>query len=387
MKRALSTTAVACALLLGVTRCGSDENMGMVSAVKELKNAVSGSIPASSARSAGESRASLSTPWTNTANGLGGDFGTTLKSTVQNYYINDANSEGIYFGVKRRVLNALDVVCVLATVVPSDSSGVPTVGTGSTTFDSTNKATIISNCSVTEAFFGNIDGTEMTFTVTDVSGEANSVYDRKIVIDSDNVKNDIYFRASSSGINFMMYEPESSGAATPALYKSTTIINYVPSTKALKLDYISSYNNTTYPNEVPAKEIMRFFSDGTEVHMFGSVASGFDGTSNTNRNYFTMLSSYKASSPTNMAISITTSAAAGGFTPVTDANACVLTADYTVSTDNSLACEVTGTAASTALTFIKNTYHKLPFSFHADISSARGVAFTDKTDMYTTAPE
>jgi hypothetical protein len=387
MKKALSTTVVACALLLGVTRCGSDENMSMISAVKELKTAVSGSIPASSSRSVSGSRASLSTPWTNGANGMGGDFGTTLKSTVQNYFVNDANSEGIYFGVKRRVLNALDVVCVLATVVPSDSLGVPTVGTGSITFDSTNKTTIISNCSVTEAFFGNIDGTTVTYTVTDVSGETNSKYDRKIVIDSTNVKNDIYFRASSAGINFLMYEPVSTGAASPTLYKSSTIINYVPASKALKLDYISSYNNTTYPNEVPAKEIMRFFSDGTEVHMFGSVASAFDGTSNTNRNYFTMLASYKASSPTNMAISITTDATAGGFTAVTDANACVATADYSIATDNSLACEVTGTAVSSALSFIKSTYHKLPFSFHAAITSSRGITFTNKTDMYTTAPE
>lgn len=293
----------------------------------------------------------------------------TLKTTIQNYFAAVGTDNSYSF--RGRVVDTLNIPCVAAHYIGTNGL-LLNVGTTNATFDVTNDLPLIQAvCPVSDDFFnGDVDGATPIFVVTNVSGEAGSLYNQKMTIDFDadaSVDVVYYFKIESSVVRLGQVELNGGDDS-----KSSTYIEYTPSSGAIKAEYMTGKAD----GNKPVDEGLRLFSDGTTVNWFAYL---FKDAGKSFIGHYT----YLANSPSDMVVSVKSE---GVTSDATDASACIRFSDYVITRDNTLlVCSTTGKAASTFDSFVIDTLTQTLLSNVGTVSSSRGVPFsrlTGNSGMY-----
>lgn len=391
----LSTTT---AMLAMLGACGGESGsdaatVGVATGIANSRDALFELLPSSSSASSSSIQSkdfttfgSLSSVWESTDHDMGGDAG-TLKEMVEQYFDDDDDpNDSVYFSINRRVIGTLDLVCALSSLLDTDSEGLPTVGTQSITLDSDSVASVIDTCGGSPS-----DGSTaitVEFEISDVSGETGSQYQRLLHIDRQLGflnDQDIYYGSNNGVINVAHHENECVDCDTPEDNRSVTFLTYNSNASTIAVEY-GSYDNNDY---LPMKENLRFYSDGTTVTFWGALASGFDGGASalTDISRVSFTATWLAENPTELAASISTDLATSGGTDTTDAHACISLSDYSVSDDDTLTCETSGTASSSSLTLFSAQVGQLDADWLDSLGVSSVTNFTDASDIYTAVPE
>lgn len=370
-----------CALMLSLGACGdsasdgtaiTDVSSGFNAVVSALDDVVPENTGASVSSSSFSTFASLEDVWENATYAIDSD--TNVKEKIEKYFADYSSSLDNYYSFRNRITGTLKIPCVAGYYVGNNGT-LLNAGSFTPTFDwSSDISAIQAACSTPDDFFQDeMDGATPTIVVSDVSGESGSLYDQKMTIDFDgdaSVDVVYYFKISQTSVKVSQIELNGGSGS-----KSSTYIDYNPSTGAISADYMTGADQA----HAPVDEGIRLFSDGTNVDWFAYL-------NKSSGNYFIAHFSYLANSPTEMAVSVTTQkSGAGGGDDLSNASACVLLSDYSIRRDNSVACEVDGKPANNIDSFILNTLTQTSFSDFDTHSSSMGVPFsslTGSTGMY-----
>lgn len=172
---------------------------------------------------------SLVNPVTNSGNITPKDWmGYQLKSDAK-------RTNGSYINVFGRLKSALEIFCAIG-VASGVTSGYPSNGAHTITFDSATKTKLDSQCNMT--LDSGALGKSVTLTISDTS--TTTYYDKKIVIDLTNLgqgSQTYYMRSTSSTINLATVELNTNNSIQ---YLYRTIVELDKTNNKLKVEYISA---------------------------------------------------------------------------------------------------------------------------------------------------
>jgi hypothetical protein len=353
----------------------------------------------------------------------------SCNESVKNYMSQElnssfVNSNGASVTVFGRLQSALQISCALGLLIPSASlgtDGLPAVGSGTIVFPTATTDTIYKAFNSGGCGLGtSMAGQSAPYVVTAVTG---TLFTKQMVVTVPGGNSNTIWMAltpETGSFSFMTVEDQRTNGRYVASRTMVSITNgNVTNGAQIKMEYISIGSNQNFVNSTGQQtncytsgqwqcsfEMHRVFIDETANKGYVLSHSGDPGTAAGGTGIPTRYVEYTAagkpvdigacSSSTTCAAQIAVSfgfqgqhtAAGGTFTPAGDYIGCVAVGSRDIVTDDSLACDITGTTISAA-TAIEGTRELFVSdaiaSLYTGTTSATTFSFTGASDIFTAA--